>query len=214
MTDGTPGQVTRFASGKRRLDAWSAMGADWVGRFAPGGAISRRHMVALWTVTAVHMAALTIMADTEGDLVAKTAFLLAWILLNLFWLALLRRPVVAGGAPSCGVAGRPAAGRCGGDRKIGPSRAAAAEWTRPETRKNASGSCCRRHRGRRGRASCRPGSEDQAEEDAAAAAAAAAKAGEGHDAGHCDRADRPPATVDQQENAAAQLAVVGACNAQ
>ncbi len=71
------------------------MGADWVGRFAPGGAISRRHMVALWTVTAVHMAALTIMADTEGDLVAKTAFLLAWILLNLFWLALLRRPVVA-----------------------------------------------------------------------------------------------------------------------
>ena len=95
MTDGTPGQVTRFASGKRRLDAWSAMGADWVGRFAPGGAISRRHMVALWTVTAVHMAALTIMADTEGDLVAKTAFLLAWILLNLFWLALLRRPVVA-----------------------------------------------------------------------------------------------------------------------
>lgn len=95
MTDGTPGQVTRFASGKRYLDAWSATGADWIGRFAPGGAISRRHMVALWIVAAVHLAALIIMADTEGDLVAKTAFLLAWMLLNLFWLALLRRPVVA-----------------------------------------------------------------------------------------------------------------------
>ena len=95
MTDGTPEQVTRFASGRRQLDAWFATGADWAGRFAPGGAISRRHMVALWIVTAVHMTALIIMADTEGDLIAKTAFLLAWIMLNLFWLALLRRPVVA-----------------------------------------------------------------------------------------------------------------------
>jgi len=35
------------------------------------------------------------MAVTEADLVAKTAFLLVWALLNFFWLALVRRPLVA-----------------------------------------------------------------------------------------------------------------------
>jgi hypothetical protein len=41
------------------------------------------------------MAALSIMAVTETDPVARAAFLLVWGLLNFFWLALLRRPLVA-----------------------------------------------------------------------------------------------------------------------
>ena len=35
------------------------------------------------------------MAATEADRVAKAAFLLSWALLNFFWLALVRRPIVA-----------------------------------------------------------------------------------------------------------------------
>ena len=35
------------------------------------------------------------MTATEVDLISKAAFLLTWALLNFFWLAALRRPVVA-----------------------------------------------------------------------------------------------------------------------
>ena len=35
------------------------------------------------------------MVATEGDLESKATFLLAWLLLNFFWLALLRRPAIA-----------------------------------------------------------------------------------------------------------------------
>jgi hypothetical protein len=41
------------------------------------------------------LAALVSMAATEADPVAKAAFLMVWELLNFFWLAPLRRPVVA-----------------------------------------------------------------------------------------------------------------------
>src|SRR5262249_34594640 len=50
---------------------------------------------ALSLIAIVHVAALVIMAATEVDLVAKAAFLLAWALLNFFWLALFRRPIAA-----------------------------------------------------------------------------------------------------------------------
>jgi len=46
-------------------------------------------------LAALHVAALAVMAWTETDLVAKTAFLLAWGTVNFIWLALLRRPSVA-----------------------------------------------------------------------------------------------------------------------
>jgi hypothetical protein len=42
-----------------------------------------------------HLIALAIMVSTEFTLTAMTAFLLAWGILNFFWLALLRRPAVA-----------------------------------------------------------------------------------------------------------------------
>jgi hypothetical protein len=61
----------------------------------PARAMSYRDRVALCLVAVLHMAALIVMAATEVDLVAKAAFLLSWALLNCFWLALVRRPVVA-----------------------------------------------------------------------------------------------------------------------
>ena len=73
------------------LSAASAL----LSRFAPTEAMSRRDAFALCAVVILHSAALVIMTATEVDLVAKTSFLLAWALLNFFWLALLRRPIAA-----------------------------------------------------------------------------------------------------------------------
>jgi hypothetical protein len=61
----------------------------------PARAISGRDRVALCLAAVLHMGALIVMAATEADLVAKAAFLFTWALLNFFWLALVRRPVVA-----------------------------------------------------------------------------------------------------------------------
>jgi hypothetical protein len=44
---------------------------------------------------APHLIALAIMIATETNVTAMTAFLLAWGILNFFWLAILRRPAVA-----------------------------------------------------------------------------------------------------------------------
>jgi hypothetical protein len=61
----------------------------------PARTMSCRDRAALCLVAVLHMGALIVMAATEVDLVAKAAFLLSWALLNCFWLALVRRPVVA-----------------------------------------------------------------------------------------------------------------------
>jgi hypothetical protein len=47
-------------------------------------------------VLAPHLAAFAVMGATESTLMAMAAFLLAWGLLNFLWLALLRRPAIAG----------------------------------------------------------------------------------------------------------------------
>ncbi|MGB6863303.1 MAG: LTA synthase family protein, partial [Pseudolabrys sp.] len=65
-------------------------------RLAPTEAISRRDAFALAVITVVHLTALVVMAATELDLATKATFLLAWALLNFFWLGLLRRPAIAG----------------------------------------------------------------------------------------------------------------------
>src|SRR5690349_4556113 len=64
-------------------------------RLAPTEAISRRDALALTIITVLHLAALVVMTATELDLATKATFLLAWALLNFFWLALLRRPAIA-----------------------------------------------------------------------------------------------------------------------
>ena len=56
---------------------------------------SRRDLLALCLTAVLHVAALIVMAASEADRVASVAFLLSWALLNFFWLALVRRPVVA-----------------------------------------------------------------------------------------------------------------------
>jgi hypothetical protein len=56
---------------------------------------SRRDLLALCLAAVPHIAALIVMAATEADRVASVTFLLSWALLNFFWLALVRRPVVA-----------------------------------------------------------------------------------------------------------------------
>src|SRR5215470_16982944 len=43
----------------------------------------------------LHLAALGVMAWSERTAVGKVAFLLAWGLVNCFWLAVLRRPAAA-----------------------------------------------------------------------------------------------------------------------
>jgi hypothetical protein len=65
-------------------------------RLAPTEAISRRDALTLAIITSLHLAALVVMTATELDLATKATFLLAWALLNFFWLALLRRPSIAG----------------------------------------------------------------------------------------------------------------------
>src|SRR4249919_3129297 len=65
-------------------------------RLAPSEAISRRDALALAIIAVLHLAALAVMTATELDLATKATFLVAWALLNFFWLALLRRPATAG----------------------------------------------------------------------------------------------------------------------
>jgi hypothetical protein len=61
----------------------------------PACAMFRRGRVALCVAAVLHVGALIVMAATEADWVACAAFVLNWALLNCFWLALVRRPVVA-----------------------------------------------------------------------------------------------------------------------
>jgi sulfatase-like protein len=46
-------------------------------------------------IASLHIASLAIMVFTEADIVAKLCFLLAWGILNFFWLGLTRRPLVS-----------------------------------------------------------------------------------------------------------------------
>ena len=64
-------------------------------RFSGFPALSRRDRVALVVTALLHATALVIMAATEGNLESKITFLLAWLMLNFFWLVLLRRPAIA-----------------------------------------------------------------------------------------------------------------------
>src|SRR3954449_12090635 len=50
----------------------------------------------LLAVSAPHLAALAIMLQTETDLGSRIGFLLAWGILNLLWITLLRRPALSG----------------------------------------------------------------------------------------------------------------------
>src|SRR5947199_10543562 len=50
----------------------------------------------LLAVAAPHLAALGLMYETETDFGSRLSFALAWGILNLFWITLLRRPALSG----------------------------------------------------------------------------------------------------------------------
>src|SRR5579863_5659985 len=65
-------------------------------RSGAAGLVARYGIRRLALVAAPHIIALAIMLATESHPVEIAAFLLAWGILNFFWLALTRRPAVAG----------------------------------------------------------------------------------------------------------------------
>jgi phosphoglycerol transferase MdoB-like AlkP superfamily enzyme len=69
--------------------------SSFVHRLGAAHAVGRRDALRIALVASLHMASLAIMAFTEADFVAKLAFLLAWGILNFFWLGLTRRPAVS-----------------------------------------------------------------------------------------------------------------------
>ncbi len=50
----------------------------------------------LLAVAAPHLAALALMYETETDFGSRLSFVLAWGILNFFWITLLRRPALSG----------------------------------------------------------------------------------------------------------------------
>jgi hypothetical protein len=68
-----------------------------VHRFGATRAVGRRDALQIALVASFHLASLAIMAFTEADFVSKLCFLLAWGILNFFWLGLTRRPAVSAG---------------------------------------------------------------------------------------------------------------------
>jgi len=61
-------------------------------RWVAANAASWRDALRIGLIAILHLAALGIMATTEGAIEQKAAFILTWGALNFFWLALLRRP--------------------------------------------------------------------------------------------------------------------------
>jgi hypothetical protein len=58
-------------------------------------AVSRRDLPIIIAIATMHAVALAIMVATEGDVASKATFFSTWLLLNFFWLAVLRRPASA-----------------------------------------------------------------------------------------------------------------------
>src|SRR5262245_57047015 len=64
-------------------------------RWAAPNAVPRRNSFRIGLVALFHATALALMYWFEGGTVANLIYLLTWGLLNFFWLALLRRPIVS-----------------------------------------------------------------------------------------------------------------------
>jgi Sulfatase len=69
--------------------------SSFVHRLGAAHAVGRGDALRIALLASLHLAAFAIMALTEADFVAKLVFLLAWGLLNFFWLVLTRRPAVS-----------------------------------------------------------------------------------------------------------------------
>lgn len=66
-----------------------------VGNLKSRLAADRRHAAGRALFVAVHLAALAVLLWSEDEPAARAAFILAWGVLNFFWLVLLRRPLTS-----------------------------------------------------------------------------------------------------------------------
>src|ERR1700684_4430014 len=66
-----------------------------VQRLGAAQAVGPRDALRIALIASLHLASLAIMAFTEVDVVSRLCFLLAWGMLNFFWLGLTRRPAVS-----------------------------------------------------------------------------------------------------------------------
>jgi len=66
-----------------------------VGNLKSRLAADRRHIAGRALFAAVHLAALAVLLWFEDEPAARVAFILAWGVLNFFWLVLLRRPLMS-----------------------------------------------------------------------------------------------------------------------
>jgi hypothetical protein len=73
-----------------------AAAASVFGRLASASVFVRHGIIRPALVLIPHLIAFAIMIATETTVTAMTAFVLAWGILNFFWLALTRRPLLAG----------------------------------------------------------------------------------------------------------------------
>jgi len=69
--------------------------ASLTSRSAAPDAAGRRNVARIVLIATLHLAALGLMAWSEVAIVPKVVFVLTWGLVNFFWLALLRRPMVS-----------------------------------------------------------------------------------------------------------------------
>jgi len=65
-------------------------------RFPGIDGLTRQAALSAGLIATPHLAALALMILTEGDPISKAAFALSWGAFNALWIALLRRPAVAG----------------------------------------------------------------------------------------------------------------------
>src|SRR5215510_2411533 len=69
--------------------------ASMTSRWAASDAVTPSSILPVLLITALHLAALGLMLWSEVGVLPKVVFCLTWGLLNFFWLAVLRRPVVS-----------------------------------------------------------------------------------------------------------------------
>src|SRR5437879_10490836 len=81
------------------FSVWSMASAPNPGPSAATVLLASVAALGIWRLLAVavpHLAALALMYETETDFGSRLSFLLAWGILNFFWITVLRRPALSG----------------------------------------------------------------------------------------------------------------------
>src|SRR6478736_1484336 len=94
-----PGQPARQSPCRTSSCVSSMASAPNPGPSATTAVLASVAALGIWRLLAVaapHLAALALMYETETDFGSRLSFLLAWGILNFFWITLLRRPALSG----------------------------------------------------------------------------------------------------------------------